>query len=503
MANKLYQMTPKEIVQELDKYIIGQDEAKKSVAIALRNRYRRSLLSEKMREEITPKNILMMGPTGCGKTEIARRLAKLMDAPFVKVEATKFTEVGYVGRDVDSMVRDLVEASIRITKQAMLEEKYSIADEIVEEKIIEAIIPGQKKAASSKNRGPFDFILGNSGYLSQKEEYEQQQQQKEQTENAGMDTDLAREQVRQQLREGLLEEQYIEIQVTDAPKANNLDLGNEGMSIAIGNIFGDMAPKKMKNKKVKVKDARKILREEEAQNLIDMDQVTDDALQNAEQNGIIFIDEIDKIASGSGYRSGADVSREGVQRDILPIVEGSVINTKHGPVKTDHILFIGAGAFHTAKPTDLIPELQGRFPIRVELENLDKETFVKILTVPENALLKQHKALLETEGIEIEFTEEAIDEIATMAFLMNEQTENIGARRLHTILEKLLEDISFNIPDMEEEKIVIDQDYVKEKFAEKIHPEDPVAIYWKTVDVLYCLGGFPKREFPRFSNAEK
>ncbi|MFQ7473716.1 MAG: AAA family ATPase, partial [Anaerovoracaceae bacterium] len=301
MGNKLYQMTPKEIVQELDKYIIGQDEAKKSVAIALRNRYRRSLLSDKMREEITPKNILMMGPTGCGKTEIARRLAKLMDAPFVKVEATKFTEVGYVGRDVDSMIRDLVEASIRITKQAMLEEKYSIADEIVEEKIIEAIIPGKKKKVSdSKNRGPFDFILGNSGYISQKEQYEQQQQQKEKDEAAasGMDTELAREQVRQQLREGLLEEQYIEIQVTDAPKTNNLDMGNEGMNIAIGNIFGDMAPKKMKNKKVKVKDARKILREEEAQNLIDMDQVTDDALQNAEQNGIIFIDEIDKIASG-------------------------------------------------------------------------------------------------------------------------------------------------------------------------------------------------------------
>ena len=469
MANKLYQMTPKEIVGELDKYIIGQDEAKKSVAIALRNRYRRSLLSEEMREEITPKNILMMGPTGCGKTEIARRLAKLMDAPFVKVEATKFTEVGYVGRDVDSMVRDLVEASVRITKQAMLEEKYSVADEIVEEKIIEAIIPGKKKAASgNQNRGPFDFILGNSGYLSQKEQYEQQQAEEHQTEPDM----LAREQVRQQLREGLLEEQYIEIQVTDAPKTNALDMGNEGMSIAIGNIFGDMAPKRMKNKKVKVKDARKILRDEEAQNLIDMDQVTDDALQNAEQNGIIFIDEIDKIASGSSYRSGADVSREGVQRDILPIVEGSVINTKHGPVKTDHILFIGAGAFHTAKPTDLIPELQGRFPIRVELENLDKDTFVKILTVPENALLKQHKALLETEGVEIEFTDEAIDEIATMAFLMNEQTENIGARRLHTILEKLLEDVSFNIPDMDEAKIVIDQDYVKEKFAEKIHPED-------------------------------
>ncbi len=470
MGNKLYQMTPKEIVQELDKYIIGQDEAKKSVAIALRNRYRRSLLSEEMREEITPKNILMMGPTGCGKTEIARRLAKLMDAPFVKVEATKFTEVGYVGRDVDSMVRDLVEASIRITKQAMLEEKYSVADEIVEEKIIEAIIPGKKKRHDNKNRGPFDFILGNSGYVSQKEQYEQQQ--KEADEKTEMDTELAREQVRQQLRDGLLEEQYIEIQVTDTPKTNNLDMGNEGMSIAIGNIFGDMAPKRMKNKKVKVKDARKILREQEAQNLIDMDQVTDDALHNAEQNGIIFIDEIDKIASGSGYRSGADVSREGVQRDILPIVEGSVINTKHGPVKTDHILFIGAGAFHTSKPTDLIPELQGRFPIRVELENLDKDTFVKILTVPENALLKQHKALLETEGIKLEFTDGAVDEIATMAYLMNEQTENIGARRLHTIMEQLLEDISFNIPDMEEEKIVVDQEYVKEKFMEKIHPED-------------------------------
>lgn len=472
MTNKLYQMTPKEIVAELDKYIIGQDEAKKSVAIALRNRYRRSLLSEEMREEITPKNILMMGPTGCGKTEIARRLAKLMDAPFVKVEATKFTEVGYVGRDVDSMIRDLAEASIRITKQKMLEEKYSIADEIVEERIIEAIIPGKKgKNSSAQSRGPFDFILGNTGYTTQKEQYEQQQSQLAAEEAESEDVGLAREQVRQQLRDGLLEEQYIEIQVTEAPKQNSLDM-NEGGMIQIGNIFGDMAPKKKKTKKVKVKEARKILREDEAQNLIDMDQVEEDAMRNAEQNGIIFIDEIDKIASGQGYRSGADVSREGVQRDILPIVEGSVVNTKHGPLKTDHILFIGAGAFHTAKPTDLIPELQGRFPIRVELENLDKETFVKILTIPEYALLKQHKALLETEGIEIEFTDEAIDEIAEMAFLMNEQTENIGARRLHTILEKLLEDISFNIAEMEEEKITIDREYVKEKFEEKIHPDD-------------------------------
>ena len=472
MASKLYQMTPKEIVGELDKYIIGQDEAKKSVAIALRNRYRRSLLSDEMREEITPKNILMMGPTGCGKTEIARRLAKLMDAPFVKVEATKFTEVGYVGRDVDSIIRDLAEASIRITKQKMLEEKYSIADEIVEERIIEAIIPGKKgKVNTAQNRGPFDFILGNAGYVSQKEQYEQQQQKAAEEEDSHEDTALAREQVRQQLRDGLLEEQYIEIQVTEAPKQNNLDVNDGGM-IQIGNIFGDMAPKKKKTKKVKVKEARKILREEEAQNLIDMDQVEEEAMENAEQNGIVFIDEIDKIASGSGYRSGADVSREGVQRDILPIVEGSVVNTKHGPLKTDHILFIGAGAFHTAKPTDLIPELQGRFPIRVELENLDKDTFVKILTVPENALIKQHKALLETEGIEIEFTEEAIDEIAEMAFLMNEQTENIGARRLHTILERLLEDISFNIAEMDEEKITIDREYVKEKFEEKIHPDD-------------------------------
>lgn len=466
---ELYNMKPKEIVEELDKYIIGQEEAKKSVAIALRNRYRRSKLPDDIREEITPKNILMMGPTGCGKTEIARRLAKLMDAPFVKVEATKFTEVGYVGRDVDSMVRDLVEASIRTTKQKHLEEKYSIADKITEEKIVEAMVPGKKHSTNSEPKipsNPFEFLMN---------PYAQQNQPQKEEKVAPEDSsgiDLAREQVRQQLRDGKLEEQYIEIQVNEAPKNNMLDLGNEGMSIAIGNIFGDMGPKKKKNKKVKVKDARKILREQEAQNLIDMDQITEEALENAEQNGIIFIDEIDKIASGASYKSGADVSREGVQRDILPIVEGSVVNTKYGPVKTDHVLFIGAGAFHISKPTDLIPELQGRFPIRVELENLTKESFVQILTVPQNALIKQHKMLLETEGVKINFTDDSIEEIATMAFLMNEQTENIGARRLHTIMEKLLEDISFNIPDMEEESITIDAEYVKEKFVEKIHEED-------------------------------
>lgn len=472
MVNTVYQMTPKEIVAELDKYIIGQDEAKKSVAIALRNRYRRSLLPEEWREEISPKNILMMGPTGVGKTEIARRLSKLMDAPFVKVEATKFTEVGYVGRDVDSMVRDLVEAAIRMTKQIKLAEKYSVAEEIAEEKIVEAIMPGKKSKVSSGGspKNPFEFIMGNAGYKSQKDQYQEQKTDEDGT--GETDLELAREQVREQLKEGLLEEQYIEIQVEETPKGSNLDVGEGGM-MAIGNIFGDMMPKKQKNKKVKVKDARRILREQEAQNLIDMDQVTEEALEAAEQNGIIFIDEIDKIASGNGYRSGADVSREGVQRDILPIVEGSVINTKYGPVKTDYILFIGAGAFHSAKPTDLIPELQGRFPIRVELENLTKDAFLKILTMPENALIKQHKMLLETEGISVEFTDGAAEEIANMAFLMNEQTENIGARRLHTIMERLLEDISFNIPEMEDEKLIIDKEYVQEKFLEKIQKEDP------------------------------
>jgi len=470
MENKFYNMTPKEIVSELDKYIIGQDSAKRSVAVALRNRYRRSLVDEQMREEITPKNILMMGPTGVGKTEIARRLAKLMDAPFVKVEATKFTEVGYVGRDVDSMVRDLVETSIRITKQKRLNEKYSVAEEIAEEKSLDAIAPGRKKTPSGGGaqtlKGPFDFIMGNR-------EPEPPASASEKDTRTDSEVELTREQVRQQLKEGFLDEQYIEIDVTEAPKQNQLDIGEGGMGISIGNIFDAMNPGgRKKRKKLKVKDARKILREEEAANLIDMDQVTAEALENAEQNGIIFIDEIDKIASGGGYRSGADVSREGVQRDILPIVEGSVVNTKYGPVKTDHVLFIGAGAFHTAKPTDLIPELQGRFPIRVELENLTEDAFVSILTIPENALLKQHKALLETEGVSVTFADDAVKEIAKISFLANEQTENIGARRLHTVMEKLLEDLAFDIPDSDEKDIVIDAEYVKERFIDSVLADD-------------------------------
>ncbi|MFC2662250.1 MAG: ATP-dependent protease ATPase subunit HslU [Eubacterium sp.] len=475
MADKIQGLTPKEIVAELDKYIIGQDKAKRSVAVALRNRYRRNLVPDEMREEITPKNILMMGPTGCGKTEIARRLAKLMKAPFVKVEATKFTEVGYVGRDVDSMVRDLVEASMRITKQNARQEKYDIADKLAEDKIVEAMVPGKAQAVQNQQNNdssPFDFLRNSGGYPSQKQLYEQSQQQHAQ-ETESSDVKMARDQVRDQLRKGLLEDQFIEIQVEEAPRSNELDMSNEGMSIAIGNIFGDMMPKKKKTRKVKVRDARKILREQEASKLLDMDAVTDDAVENAEQNGIIFIDEIDKIAAGNNYGSGADVSREGVQRDILPIVEGSVVNTKYGPVKTDHILFIGAGAFSVSKPTDLIPELQGRFPIRVELQNLTKDDLMKILTVPKNAIVKQHQALLATEGIHLEFTDDAIEEIAEIAALMNQQNENIGARRLSTILERLLEDISYEIPEEGPEgKTVIDKEFVKSKFADTIERDD-------------------------------
>ena len=465
---QIQNMTPRQIVAELDKYIIGQDSAKRSVAVALRNRYRRNLLSDEMREEISPKNILMMGPTGVGKTEIARRLAKLMDAPFVKVEATKYTEVGYVGRDVESMVKDLMEASMRITKQKHVAEKYDAAKEIAEEKLLKALIPGRKKQSSAPQSSGFPFMMNGRATYTQTSETIESEEDRE-----GEDVKLAREQVRQQLRDGLLEEQYIEIDVVEAPKDNSIDIAGGG-SISIGNIF-DMfggAPAKTKKKSMKVKEARKVLIEQEAQKMIDMDQVSSEAVENCEENGIIFIDEIDKIAAGSTYKSGADVSREGVQRDILPIVEGSVVNTKYGPIKTDHVLFIGAGAFHVAKPTDLIPELQGRFPIRVTLDNLTKQDFVRILTEPHTALIKQHTELLQTEGCRITFTGDAIDEIAEMAFLMNEQTENIGARRLHTIMEKLLEEISFSLPDESITEITIDAAYVRGKFEDSVRKDD-------------------------------
>lgn len=466
MATEFKNMTPKEIVEELDKYIIGQDSAKRSVAVALRNRYRRSLVPEEIRDEITPKNILMMGPTGVGKTEIARRLAKLMDAPFIKIEATKFTEVGYVGRDVESIIRDLMEASMRVTKQKHMDEKYEVAKDIAEEKIIEAIIPGSRQKASAAGaKNPFQFIVGNGQAT-----YNQTSEKIEKPEETS-DVLLAREQVKQQLKDGLLEDQYIEIDVIDQPKDNTLDV-NGGGTIQLGSIFGGMVPPKTKKRKVKVKEARKILIEQEASNLIDMDQVQSEALENCEQNGIVFLDEIDKIANSGNYHGGQDVSREGVQRDILPIVEGSVVNTKYGPVKTDHILFIGAGAFSVSKPTDLIPELQGRFPIRVELESLTKEDFKRILLEPHNALTKQHAALMETEGVKVEFTEDSIEEIASMASIMNEQTENIGARRLHTIMEKLFEEISFNLPDPDITDVKIDAEYVRGKFGEVIRQDD-------------------------------
>ncbi|MBQ2527983.1 MAG: ATP-dependent protease ATPase subunit HslU, partial [Spirochaetales bacterium] len=370
----------------------------------------------------------------------------------------------------DSMIRDLVEASMRLSKQKRMDENSEMADKIAEDIIVKAIIPGghEEKQTGGVQLGN---IFGNLGYKTQKQEYEEKQKQQYEQSQEYSDIQMAREQVREQLRSGALEEEIIEIEVDDVPKTNQLDMQNEGM-IAIGNIFDNMMPKKTKRKKCKVKDARRILREQEAQKLIDMDQVTDEALQNAEQNGIIFIDEIDKIASGSSMRSGADVSREGVQRDILPIVEGSVVNTKYGPVKTDHMLFIGAGAFHVSKPSDLIPELQGRFPINVELKNLDRDDFRKILTVPENAVTKQQKALLETEGVHVEFTEDGIDEIANLAYLMNEETENIGARRLHTILEILLEEISYNLPDPELTDVVVDRAMVQDKLHEKVKEVD-------------------------------
>lgn len=453
-------LTPRQIVEELDRYIVGQKKAKKSVAVALRNRYRHQLLPEELRDEIAPKNILMIGPTGVGKTEIARRLARLVGAPFIKVEATKFTEVGYVGRDVESMVRDLVETAIRFVKAERMDKVKDRAEDQAQERLVSLLAPSAKKQKNYKN--PLEMFFGqNDSAITEKDEEED-------------DVYTRRKLIRQKLLAGELENEMIEIEVDDT-SSSMFDLfsgsGTEQMGINMQEMFGQFLPKKMKKRRLSVKEARKVLVQEEAQKIIDMDEVVQESVYRAEKSGIIFIDEIDKIASG-GRGHGPDISREGVQRDILPIVEGSTITTKYGPIKTDHILFIAAGAFHVAKPSDLIPELQGRFPIRVELTDLNEEDFVRILHEPQNALTKQYISLLKTEGLHIEFSNEAILELAKIAAEVNRNTENIGARRLHTILEKLLEDLSFEAPELQLESFTITPEYVKEKLTGIVQNKD-------------------------------
>jgi ATP-dependent HslUV protease ATP-binding subunit HslU len=432
--------TPREIVSELDKYIIGQKDAKRSVAIALRNRWRRQQIPEPLRDEIAPKNIIMIGPTGVGKTEIARRLAKLAQAPFLKIEASKFTEVGYVGRDVESMVRDLTDQAVNMVKAEETRKVQQKAEEIGEERLLDLLLPTSRKGSSKE----------------------------------GEDSKETREKLRKLLRTGKLNEKYVEVEVMD----RNLPMveiftasGMEEMDINIKEMFGNLFPKKKKQRKVKVPEALHLISQEEAQKLIDMDAVIKQAIDRVEQSGIIFLDEIDKVA-GRESTYGPDVSREGVQRDLLPIVEGTTVSTKYGVVKTDHILFIAAGAFHVSKPSDLIPELQGRFPIRVELDSLKKEDLIRILTEPENALIKQYTAMMETESLDLKFQKDAIEEISEMAALINERTENIGARRLYTIMERLLDEISFAAPEMSGKAMVIDARYVKEKLKGFVEDED-------------------------------
>ncbi|WP_141431183.1 HslU--HslV peptidase ATPase subunit [Bacillus sp. 03113] len=448
-------LTPRQIVDRLDQYIIGQKDAKKAVAVALRNRYRRSLLDERLRDEISPKNILMIGPTGVGKTEIARRMAKIVNAPFIKVEATKFTEVGYVGRDVESMVRDLVESSVRIVKEEKMQKVKERAEKNANRRLVDILVPSNKKTTNYKN--PLEMLFG--GNTSQTEQESTLDDESKQDK---------RKLVKEKLALGELENEIVTIEVEDQ-QPSMFDMlqgsGMEQMGMNMQDALSSFMPKRRKKRKLTVREARKVLTNEEAQKLIDMDEVTQEAVNRAEQMGIIFIDEIDKIASKNSGGSTADVSREGVQRDILPVVEGSNVVTKYGSVKTDHILFIAAGAFHIAKPSDLIPELQGRFPIRVELTKLTVEDFFKILIEPDNALIKQYIALLETEGIKIEFSDDAIRRIAEVAFEVNQNTDNIGARRLHTILEKLLEDLSFEAPNITLEKIAITPQYVEEKLG--------------------------------------
>jgi len=455
-------LTPRQIVKELDRYIVGQKKAKRAVAVALRNRYRRSLLPEELRDEIMPKNILMIGPTGVGKTEIARRLAKLVQAPFIKVEATKFTEVGYVGRDVESMVRDLVETAIRMVKNEEMEKVKDRAERLAEERIVHIIVPSPKKAKPARN--PLEMLFGSGNPPAGESEDQAEGELREE-----------RARVRVRLAKGELEDEIIEIEVEDTSPGMFDLLAGQGMDslgMNMQEMLGSLMPRRTKRRKLPVREARGVLVQQEAQKLLDMDAVIQQAIQRAEQDGIIFIDEIDKIASPNANHSGPDVSREGVQRDILPIVEGSTVMTKYGPVKTDFMLFIAAGAFHVAKPSDLIPELQGRFPIRVELSDLTKEDFVSILTEPHNALTKQYTALLETENIRIAFSPEAVETIAELAAEVNRNTENIGARRLHTMLEILLEDLSFEAPDLGLESFVITPEYVREKLSDIVKNRD-------------------------------
>ena len=449
----LNEQTPRQIVEELDRYIVGQKEAKRAVAIALRNRWRSRQLDVAMQDDVIPKNILMIGSTGVGKTEIARRLARLVKAPFIKVEATKFTEVGYVGRDVESIVRDLAETAVRMVRQERMEKVQERAAELAEERILDVFVPQPKKS-----QNPLGKLFGGSD----DEEKESSEENKEPKYAAG------REWVRKRLSKGELEKEVIEIEIEDSGKPmGSMFAGSslESMGDNLQDMMANLMPKKQKKRKVSVAAARKLFQQEEAAKLVDMEEVKDAAIRAAEKSGIVFLDEIDKVAV-KGQGSGPDVSREGVQRDILPIVEGSTVMTKYGPVKTDHILFIAAGAFHMAKPSDLIPELQGRFPIRVELKSLQKEDFQRILTEPQNALLKQYKALLATEGIALDFADDAIERLAQLACDVNAQTENIGARRLHTILEKLLEDLSFDAPEMEEKEVRVDAAYVDKKLKD-------------------------------------
>ncbi|GEK32572.1 ATP-dependent protease ATPase subunit HslU [Kurthia sibirica] len=459
------EQTPKQMTEYLDRYIVGQTNAKKSVAVALRNRYRRQLLPNEMKEEVIPKNILMIGPTGVGKTEIARRIAKLVKAPFLKIEATKFTEVGYVGRDVESMVRDLVEVANRLVKEEKTEEVREEAQALANEKIVKLLVPSLKKKKQANTGGnPFEMLFGGGQDHSDEEEKE-----------IDSDVRVKRSQIAEDLQAGKLENEIVTIEVTEQ-SSNMLGAlsGMPGMDMGgnnIGDMLSNMMPAQKKKRKVQVSDARRLLTMEEASALIDADEVAAEAVRRAEQTGIIFIDEIDKIAV-KGREGGGGVSREGVQRDILPIVEGSTVNTKYGSVRTDFMLFIAAGAFHMSKPSDLIPELQGRFPIRVELEKLTKDDFVRILKEPDHSLIRQYKALLETEGVEIDFTDDSIDKIAEIASKVNQETDNIGARRLHTILEKLLEDLSFEASEIAPTHIAITPAYVEQKLGDIAKDKD-------------------------------